>query len=361
MINISRNNYEKYFLDFQDGKLSPSDEEMLMLFLNENPDLKTELEFLENDSVNAEIFLFENKRGLKKTGILSGLTIDNFDELCIARLEGDLNDKEIAEFNKLIKENTKKQREYRIYELSKTQGDYAVIYKDKAGLKKQGRDLFLKRNYTIISVAASVVILIALYLLLPGETEKVKTNELFVEKIENSEKAKNITVLNDNSKSENLQNKNNIKHSKIESSDNTTKQEVEDNILEEAKEEFVIKENNHLANILTIDIMINSDSRFKIEDLKPVSIEEIVASDNNKEKYISVKTFLAASFNKRVLKKENKNTIEFFDLAQAGIEGINRLTGSKMSLKRKYDKNGIPDKTEFNSRLIAFSTPIKKD
>ena len=46
MIDINRNNYEEYFLDFLEGNLSPSENDLLMSFLNSNPDLKEELELL---------------------------------------------------------------------------------------------------------------------------------------------------------------------------------------------------------------------------------------------------------------------------------------------------------------------------
>ena len=42
MIEININNYEAYLLDLAEGELSSSDEKLLMLFLEKNPDLKAE-------------------------------------------------------------------------------------------------------------------------------------------------------------------------------------------------------------------------------------------------------------------------------------------------------------------------------
>ena len=76
------------------------------------------------------------------------------------------------------------------------------------------------------------------------------------------------------------------------------------------------------------------------------------------DEYISFRSFLAESVNKKVFKKK-KDKIEMFDIAQAGVEGINKLTGGNMTLERIFDENGNPSKTEFTSRLLAFSTPAK--
>jgi len=80
-----------------------------------------------------------------------------------------------------------------------------------------------------------------------------------------------------------------------------------------------------------------------------------------KNKHFSVKSFIAGVINKEVFNRDRNEKIEMFDVAQASLNGINRITGSNMKLTRIYDENGKPNKTEFSSKLIAFSTPAKKD
>ena len=46
-MKINRNNYEMYFIDYLDGVLSPDLVSELLLFLDENPDLKEELSDLD--------------------------------------------------------------------------------------------------------------------------------------------------------------------------------------------------------------------------------------------------------------------------------------------------------------------------
>ena len=47
-MDISRNNYESWFLDYLDGRLNAAEEEILLSFLEFNQDLRTELGGFEN-------------------------------------------------------------------------------------------------------------------------------------------------------------------------------------------------------------------------------------------------------------------------------------------------------------------------
>jgi len=47
-MQINRNNYEAYFLDYRENNLSPEQVAELMIFLEQNPDLKASFEAYEN-------------------------------------------------------------------------------------------------------------------------------------------------------------------------------------------------------------------------------------------------------------------------------------------------------------------------
>ncbi len=358
MIDINRNNYEKYFLDFLDGELSPSDENLLMLFLNENPDLKSELELFEADKIPVDNTFFENKMELKRSEILSGVTLNNFDELCIARMEGDLKRREIIEFDKFIAGNEKKEKEYNLYKLTKIQPDNFVVFQNKESLKQSEKRVFvLKNNYHWISVAASIMILLAIYLFIPKEKGN---NKLPVAELDKSIKVEILPVTDNEVKKINiLSDLNNNKR-------NTEEKITSEKILKEKsnndseKDEIIPREINQLAHLYPAEIKFDFN-KYKVDkNIIYVDIEKGQEKEDVDKKYISFKSYLAGAFNKRVLKKEDKIKIEFFDIAQASVEGLNKLTGSNMSLERLYDENGNPNRTEFNSRLIAFSAPIKK-
>jgi len=357
MININRNNYEEYFLDFHEGKLSPSDELIFISFLNDNPDLKEELDFAEFKALIADNAAFKNKKGLRKASILESLTGDNFDELCIAKIEGDLNENELVRFEEFVN-SSPRINELKLYELTKFTADKTIILKDKGKIKKQVRKAFsFKSNYALIPAAASIIILLSLYLFLPKEIKENK--EFIVHDISRINTEKKLPVLKvENRKGE-------VEKSNVINAINTDKKtllidKINEEIKPEIDEKSDLRDYVEIADLIPMDIMLNIENSSELKEVTYEIVDMNIQKGKEENKYISVKTFLASTFNKKVLNQEQKDRIEFFDIAQAGIRGINKLTGSNMKLERKFDKNGIPDKTEFNSRLVAFSTPIKK-
>ncbi|MFC2103826.1 hypothetical protein ACFLS4_00550 [Bacteroidota bacterium] len=361
MIDINRNNYEEYFVDFLEGKLSPSDESLLMLFLNQNPDLKEELELYQEEPVLIGMDTFNNKTELKKQNILSALTSDNFDEICIACIENDLSEKDAIEFEKFIKENSERKKEVELYKLTKVIADNSIVFQSKHKLKRTTNKFVLRRNYTIISAAASIIIMIALYLFAPKQNKinrelpvaELSKKNITDKKLERSNienrNVNNVTIKESEKSIINNKSENNIALTE-------QKQEVKS-----MDEEFGKREKTHLAYLNPIEVKLpikNNTTRIQLVYKNIIAVEKEHSIDKNG---LSFKAFLASTFNKRVLKTEDKTNIELFDIAHASIEGINKLTGSNMSLERLYDENGDPDKTEFNSKLLAFSTPIKKD
>ena len=92
-MNINRNNYEVFFIDYLDEKLSSVQLEELFGFLAVNPDLEEEFQLLENkklDISNEKCFF---KESLKKQ-IGSSLEVSNFELECIDFVEGNLSENE---------------------------------------------------------------------------------------------------------------------------------------------------------------------------------------------------------------------------------------------------------------------------
>ena len=95
-MNINRQNYESILVDYLDGRLSPEDEAELMLFLLKNPDIAEEVEGLQDASINPSKIQYPNKAVLKKQSVQPFGINNEIDYLCIAELEGDINEKEKA-------------------------------------------------------------------------------------------------------------------------------------------------------------------------------------------------------------------------------------------------------------------------
>lgn len=162
-MDISRNNYEIWAIDYLEGKLSTEQSACFMLFLAENPDLSAELDgmrdFTAIESVKEEAIDFSN---LKKEFSDSTIKAQNFEEYCIAYYEGDLNNtsaKQLLAYAHASEENL---ATFKAYERVFIKADKAVVYKNKRGLKKGAAIKRLNKHNVIrlsLSAAASLLLL----------------------------------------------------------------------------------------------------------------------------------------------------------------------------------------------------------
>ncbi len=153
---INRHNYEAFFLDFLDGNLSDDKKKELTRFLQQNPSLKEELERFEEVTLEPSDITYENKQELIKKTQAQHFEITEFEYLCVAENESDINEEEKLQ---LAFELTKPENktEYSIFKKLKLQADEHLIFSDKKNLQKK----IISINYGIItSVAAAAVILL---------------------------------------------------------------------------------------------------------------------------------------------------------------------------------------------------------
>jgi len=95
MNKINKSNYEEFMIDYLDGTLSVEREAELLLFLEANPSIKSELDGLDEMVLSEVNDVFECRECLKKSVLDSSLiNEDNFETFCIASFENDLNELE---------------------------------------------------------------------------------------------------------------------------------------------------------------------------------------------------------------------------------------------------------------------------
>lgn len=354
MADINLNNYEEFIIDYFDGNLSSAKTDELMSFLNKHPELKQEFHSLETNVMEKENYSFPFKNSIKKETLLKNNDQSNFEELCIAKIEGDLNPKEEKLFDEILAESNN-QKEFDLYKLVKLEPDTSVVFKDKTKLKKA--PFSRKLIYSVISAAASVIIVVGLYFTIQKNTVE-QTIEIPEKLTQVEQKIQKSSVESDPVQE--------IKKEKTiaENNNSFSKPAIKKEVIEkEPKEKTAVKEDLQdlpKENLAMLSAQIISIDVKKVEtELLPVSYGVLMPVDQqNEDDAISIKSFIASNVKKRIFNKK-KDKIELFDIAQASIEGVNKLAGTNMSLERTYDKNGKPEKTKFTSRLIAFSAPVK--
>lgn len=133
-MQINRDNYEAYFLDYAEGNLSGDQLAHLELFLDANPDLREELEEFQNMSLDfADDASFEDKSALKKSEA-SVITLDNCEDFFIAYHEGDLSTSEQAVVDAFLAEHPNQQELFDEFGKVELEADASVQFDLKTNL-----------------------------------------------------------------------------------------------------------------------------------------------------------------------------------------------------------------------------------
>ena len=72
--------------------------------------------------------------------------------------------------------------------------------------------------------------------------------------------------------------------------------------------------------------------------------------------------FIVKTFRERILKSKTPETgsLKAYEIADAGIRGLNKLFGWQMSLQKTWDANGDLKSLYFSSKILKFNAPVKK-
>jgi hypothetical protein len=171
-MKINRDNYEIYFLDYLEGNLPAEETAELLIFVENNPDLRDLIE--DNDLIMLEPDLsisFIGKSVLKK-GISLNTSIDqiiitpkNCEEYFIRFYENDLNETEQTVLANFLKENPSFIKDFDLFGNTIIKPDPEIIYPFKSKLKRRIIPLpNVRRILTATAIAASVLLFSTVYL-----------------------------------------------------------------------------------------------------------------------------------------------------------------------------------------------------
>ena len=177
-MQINKQNYEAYFLDFWENSLDVNEREALSRFLEENPGLHDEfLDF--RDAVKMHLspdedVKFSGKANLKRPAILATRRINagNYEEYIIAELEGDLTGYELKELEEFRVKNPHLLPDFKRYSQTILRPGHDIVFPDKARLKKHVIPKMAIRFAVYASVAAAIL-LFAMFIVDPfGNSQK---------------------------------------------------------------------------------------------------------------------------------------------------------------------------------------------
>lgn len=339
-MTINRLNYEIYLVDYLDGKLSASLVDELLLFLDQNPDIKEEFEGMEDAVLVAETTFFPNKSSLKKKSFLKDGIDNEFDYLCISAVEGILSNDEKIAFEKSLQGHPIKQNAYKSYQKTKIQTQQAIQYPHKSHLKRTAiipiRYSYLRVS---ISVAATITLLLGVYTI-----GKLVIKENHIE---------NTTIVTETFSNSNQ----NLSAVEI-------KQPVavfESHVIAEVQQNTIVQTNSEV-NIPNNEVIIDREeyipNSIKRKKLQPLKTE----IDPQAEKLAQIVNKLYPEkqiIDEQLLAQHDESST--FEAIQNGVRFFGKLIGSDIKLDANKDKKGNIEKISFESKLIAFSTQVKNE
>jgi hypothetical protein len=360
-----RSNYEIWFTEWLDGNLNEKQVEEFMIFLKENPELSEELNGLASVSLEPPEIKFGGKKNLKKSQ--TDLSESQFEHLCISSLENDLTPLQKAELSEIIGQDVNRRKEFELIQKLKLK-PLAGSFNRKNSVKKltAGRKV-IRLSVIGLSAAATIAVLVIAFLSLPANVKKethstaqntqqdtilieLKTAIFSEERVVYDVQDNFIAISNKNIPDTAVRQlpvsyselKNQIMPDTLHKSIPDIQRSEAINMLSVVIPENILTANPPSANVLQV--------------WEPGFIPPLIDERSN------VDRFLARFFHEKIMKDKKSGTrpVESYEIAQAGIKGLNKLFGWEIALHRNIDVNGNVRSYNFSSKLLKFNAPVKK-
>ena len=361
-MKIDRSNYEIWLIDWLDGNLSDLQVEQLNIFLNENPELKAEYDELTSFNLKPSGRSYPHKNQLKKS--TADLSVSQFEYLCVAYLENDLSSGQQTELMDIIDQDPEKKKTFEL--IQKIRLDpVGVRYKHKRKLIRRTRQQRIIRLSVMgLSAAATIALLFMTYLIIPrnlpeeinATTQNIVIDSSLFNRTEDNVPVKIITdkkLVLSNIKRKNLFAQVKKDNSVIILSDPTALMSNESLQRNPSDHEIQLTKISFYAKI---DLKVRSVSNTLIASNSNLIIPEVDDERSN------ISKFIAKTFREKILKEtSSKNSpLKAYEIAEAGVTGLNKLFGWQMALNQNNDDNGELRSVYFSSKILKFNAPVKK-
>jgi anti-sigma factor RsiW len=156
-MNINRHNYEEYFLLYVDNELTAAERVLVEAFIEENPDVRAELELLQQTTLQTDAKLddaFKNKL-LKQESVT--------EEQLMLLLDGELRKDEAIKVQEAIVADAQLQNDWAWLQRSKFNADTSIVFPDKSLLYKEAqpaRVFYMSTAVRRWSAAAAVLLML---------------------------------------------------------------------------------------------------------------------------------------------------------------------------------------------------------
>lgn len=359
-MNIDRSNYEVWFIDWLDGNLNSFQTKELKNFLDLNPDLKEEFNDLSIIPIVSPENQYPNKDVLKRSA--EEISESQFAYLCAAYIERDLSDLQRTEVDEIIAKDPEKKRVFE--QINKTQlSPPSIKYKFKKQLlKRTPAQKIIRLSVIGLSSAAAIALIIATYIILPRNLQNnINTEALVTVPDRNPElPIENNIALVQSSEKEQPEVAKKTENKLITNNSNQIQSLIAVRVENNLQDQEV-----SLSNDIGVEkikgIEFKGLDRSKITDELALSYIDILDEEPDNERS-RIGKYIAKTFREKVLKEKTPqdSPLKAYEIAEAGVTGINKIFGWEMALDKRNDENGDLKSVYFSSRIIKFNAPVKK-
>ena len=161
-MEISRNNYEEFFLMYVDGELSASEEKLVEIFIKENPDLEQELVlFQQSKFLSDPAIVYHDKETLMAQPAGSKLiNLTNYEEFFLMYADNELSADEKFAVEKFASQHAKLRKELSYILKCRISPEKDIVFEGKETLlryESKRRVVYFSRFN--IAVAASLILI----------------------------------------------------------------------------------------------------------------------------------------------------------------------------------------------------------
>jgi len=352
-MELSRDNYEAYFLDYLEGNLSPEQEEVLNRFLTFNPDLEEELHSFSFLSLSPERKELPDKSNLKKEIPLQTETLSsgNVELFCIAYLEGDLSEKQKKALFDFLEANPAYEEVLGKYRLTYLQPE-KIIFPGKQKLVKGKKLTIHWRIFIPLAAAASLALILLFKPSITPEVSEIATLEVPEKKPEQIKEK--ISTQKPNTQLPATLNVIKTKSSPVPRSD-YNKKEQDPTLNQKEKSAASTPQPQRMAS-LDLGQKVPLQLSVENEQIKPIAIPQPEINRSS----LSL-TELAKYQFRRASNAMDEEDVLLWNLASSGIRELNKLTGSEAQLLASRNEEGSISGIQFRSRFLNVTAPLSRE
>lgn len=164
-MNITRHNYEEFFLLYVDNELSIVQRKAVEAFVEENPDLRTELVMLQQSILPAnEPVVFMNKELLlRTTSAPNPVNETNCEEYFVLYADDELTNEQKDQVEQFVYRNPQHQASFELFQQVRLMPDTSIVFADKYALyrsEEEDKAPVVRMRWWKIAAAAVVLLFV---------------------------------------------------------------------------------------------------------------------------------------------------------------------------------------------------------